>query len=106
MFQKKNKRLLSKGKEAVSLEAFLAEEEKECEKAEKLKWFYYVAPIVITILCSIAVPFEELIDAVLFAGILLAVEYGIMIAFWKLSLFGIREKRKWIAKKGMEDKEE
>lgn len=98
-----NRRSIKRGKGPLSMEAFLVKEEKDCRLTEKLGILYYVTPVVIVLFVFLGTyyndGFESLLDALIFAAILLVIEYAIMLSFWKISKKGVTERRAWISSK-------
>lgn len=105
-FVNTNKRRVKKGKEALTMAAFLDKEEADCARTEKLRFFYYVLPPAATVLgCWFGAAgegFESPLDMGLFAVILLAVEYGLLLGMWKIVKDGIENRRDWIKTKRKE----
>ncbi len=105
-YAKANKRNLKKGKGELPIKDFLSKEEKDCNKTEKTKLFYYLFPLGITALVMIfeyfCFGFETYFDAIFLAVLLLVIEYAIMISFWKITKSGIAHRRSWINAKRKE----
>lgn len=105
-YAKANKRNIKKGKGELSYEEFLNNEEKDCDYADKSKWFYFLLPIVTTAgffiyeYCNYG--FETYLDAIIFPVIMLSVQYAIMIFMWKASKSGTKDRRNFIAAKRKE----
>jgi hypothetical protein len=102
-FEKHKRRYLKKHKTPLTLEAFLEKEEKECRTLEKMKYLYFSLPLVIPAiaLCTIE-GFEGWTDKLLFAAIMLAMEYLAMLGLWKFLKKSIHLRRTWIRDKRAE----
>lgn len=102
-FKKARKKNLKKGKGELSLEEFIYKEEKECSRLEKSRLFYYVLPLICTAAAFVVTlfldGFEGGADMLIFILITLGVEYPIMLGIWRISQFGVRERRAWIKEK-------
>lgn len=102
-FEKAKKKNLKKGKGELTLGEFLDKEEKECGKIENLKLFYIFLPIAVTAvvfaLTFFTDGFDSGADMLIFVVIMLVVECSLMRALWKLSSFGVEERREWIEMK-------
>lgn len=105
-FEKVRKKQWKKGKGELSLEEFIENEEKSCERAEKLKLFYILLPPAVTVLTYIFTylndGFETYMDAVIFVVIILAVEYAVLLGLWKIVKSGIKTRRAWVKMKQKE----
>ena len=104
-FEKGKKKNLKKGKGELSFEEFLDKEEKSCNLVEKMKLFYAILPLVATgvayMITYLSEGFETYTDSVVFIGIMLAVEYPILLGMWKIEANGLKMRRAWIkAKRG------
>lgn len=102
MFDKKNARLVKKGKNPVSMEEFLEKQEKDLRLTEKMKWLYIATPVVISAFFAYTAGFESISDFVLGVGIMFVVEAVFMYGIWKIAMAGVRGKRAWIEKKRSE----
>ena len=58
-FEKARAKSLSKGKGDLTFEAFLDKNERDCDKAEKMKFIYFLLPIIAT---PLAYLYTDLID--------------------------------------------
>lgn len=109
-YDKARKRSLKKGKGELTFEAFLDKEEKECIKTEKLKWLYYLFPLILIIIFTAVTYLEEgfdsVPDAVFFVSILAAIEYPLMLGMWKLIHTGYAARLAWISEQRNENKNE
>lgn len=94
-----NKRSIKRGNGELSLEQFLEKEEKDCNRTEKTGWLYYILPIVITAVGALTGDFEGIADLLIYVGIMLAIEYSLMLWFWKIVKNGVKERRAWIKSK-------
>lgn len=97
---KKKARWERKGKPELSREAFLDLEEKDCTSTMKTKWFYYLAPVVFTVMEIINIYFTEgfrnAADIFCNVGILFLVMWLVMTGLWKIVKKGVEERLKWI----------
>lgn len=98
-YARANARSIKRGKGELSIEDFLQKEEKECASTEKSGWFYYLFPIVITAVLTLASEFDAIVDLLIYVGIMLALEYSVMLWFWKIAKTGVKQRRAWIASK-------
>lgn len=105
-FLKENRKNIKKGKAELTMEEFLKKEEKECKKAENLRLFYLLFPIVITAAAFVGTyvsgGFETLLDVLIFPAIMLIIEYAILIVIWKIVKIGIVQRKLWIDEKRKE----
>lgn len=103
---KAKERNIKKGKGELSYEEFLKKEEKECDEADKSKWFYFLFPIVATagffLFEYFRGGFETFLDAIILPVVMLSVQYAVMIFMWKASKFGTKDRRNFIAAKRKE----
>lgn len=94
-FQIANQKNTKKGKDKLTIEEFLAKEEKECRKTEKTMWFYFLIPIPITVIFFIGTwlfgGFETMADVLIFPLILLIIQYALMIVLWKNTKSGVEQ---------------
>ena len=99
-YEKTNKKSIKKGNGELPFEEFLNKEEKLCQQTEKLKFFYYIFPIIVTIFAYIGTykidGFDSKYDALFFIILMLVVEYSILIGIWKIVKNGLIERRAWI----------
>lgn len=105
-YEKKRARMLKKGKEAWSWEEFVTYQEKDVQKAYKLKPLYDWVPLIITF------PYGFLwyldngfgIDLIIYVVILLVTEFLVIKGMWKIVKSALDEKSAWITveKKKME----
>ena len=98
-FEKKNQKLVKKGKPEKTWEEFLEDKEKETNQMEYFKYFYMGGPIVICLVMGII---EYLnagfsTDFVIFIVILLLVEVLIFGGFWKVEKSVLKTRRSWLA---------
>lgn len=109
-YDKMNQKQIRKGREPLTWEAFLDKEEKNCERNERLVWFYYLFPVVITGIVTFWMcqndGFENFADGLWFVGILLLVEYAVILGLWKMVKVGIEPHREWIFKEREKQAEE
>ena len=104
-FEKAQKRSLKRGKE-LTLEAFLDKEEKDCDRTERMWYFYFILPIPIILVAFMGTllgeGFETAWDAVLFIVIQFVAEYALMLGLWGIVKSGLPGRRAWIAAKRAE----
>ena len=96
------KRRLRRGKVELTIEEFLDKEEKDCDRTEKMKFFYILLPLFIIVPSCISSSFDGPVDVVIYISIMLIVEYSIMLFFWRITKSGIRQRREWITEKRRE----
>ncbi len=94
-----NKRNIKKGLGELSMREFLDNEEKDCDRSDKMDWLFYVTPIVITGVSIFCADFDTVFDMLFYIAIMLAVQYIIMLFFLKVTKNANTEKREWIAEK-------
>lgn len=94
-----NKRNIKKGNGELSMREFLDNEEKDCEKSDKMDWLFYVTPIVITAVSFFGTDFDSVFDMLFYIAIMLVGQYVIMHFFFKITKNTNNEKRAWIARK-------
>lgn len=99
-YEKARRKNLKKGKGDLTLEAFLDREEKDCAKAEKIKYLYYILPVIVILAAVVptylAEGFDGISDGIIFIAILLVIEYSIMLGLWKVIRTGITARRAWL----------
>lgn len=109
-YDKLNEKQLRKGREPLTWEAFLDKEEKNCQTAERLVWFYYLSPVVITGLVTLWMwqndGFEHFADGFWFVGVLLLAEYAVMLGIWKMVKVGNEPHREWVEEQRIKQTEE
>lgn len=109
-FAKARQRSIRRGKGELSLEKFLEKEERDVDRTEKTGFVYYLLPVAIVgggaIIRYLTGGFESLADEAVQGGIVLAVQYPIMIGLWKVVKLGAAERRKWIEGKREEIRRE
>lgn len=102
-FEKAKRKSRKKGKGELSLSAFLDKEERSCDLSEKMKLFYIVFPVIITVISYIFTylneGFETYADSILYIGIMLVVEYLIVSSIWKINRNILTAIRAWIKEK-------
>ena len=105
-YEKKNAQMLKKGKEAWSWKEFVTYQEKEIQKAYKLKTFYDWLPIIITFPLGVL---EYLnngfgIDLIIYVVILFVVEFLVIKGMWNIVKGALDVKSAWVEaeKKKME----
>lgn len=96
-WEKRNKKRLKKGLPAFTREEILFAEEAENEKAEGNKWINFVIPLPITFVLVMVTEFEKNTDFYWFTGLLLVVEYTLILLLWKVVNHEVVNSRKWIA---------
>lgn len=98
-FEKKNQKLLKKGRPEMTWEEFLEDKEKETNQMEKLKYFYIGGPIVIVLTMAIIeyVNAGLSVDFMIFVVILLLVECAFFGGFWKVEKSVLKTRRNWLA---------
>ena len=105
-YEKKNAQMLKKGKEAWSWKEFVTYQEKEIQKAYKLKTFYDWLPIIITFPLGVL---EYLnngfgIDLIIYVVILFVAEFLLIKGMWNILKGALDVKSAWVEveKKKME----
>lgn len=102
-YEKARKKNLRKGKGELPIESFLEKEEKECNRIKKMRFIYYVLPVIVIGSAFLATwkmdGFDGVMDAVTFLGINIVIQYTLMMGIWKIEKMGERERREWIKKK-------
>lgn len=102
-FEKAKVKSLKKGKGELSLDDFLEQEENLCAKSGKTKYFYYTFPAVLTAVLAISQylseGFDSHLDAFLYIAIMLAIEYSIILWFYKLERKSCAARMAWIQSK-------
>ena len=104
-----HKRLAERKKNKVSfwqkvtedLPTEMDQEEKECDKSQKLKWLYQLLPFAMAILTvggELAAGNRDAIDLTILAAVMLGVEGPLMYGLWKIVSAGIKTRRQWIEK--------
>ena len=105
-YEKKNARLLKKGKDAWSWKEFVAYQEKDVQKAYKMKNYYDWLPLIITVPLGFLWYLDNGfgIDLVIYVVILLVGEFLLMKGMWKIVKSALDVKSAWIEveKKKME----
>lgn len=98
-FEKKNAKLIKKGKIPYTWQEFVEKESKDTENIPKIARFYLVCPIIITVaMLGIMIPtngFESATDIFSFVEIMLIVEYAIMILFYKVEMNLYKTRARW-----------
>ncbi|MBR6644265.1 MAG: APC family permease [Clostridia bacterium] len=94
-----NKRNIKKGLGELSMREFLDNEEKDCDRSDKMDWLFYVTPVAITGLSLFCADFDSVFDMLFYNAIMLVVQYAIMHFFFKITKNTNAEKREWIAEK-------
>lgn len=102
-YEKARKKNLKKGKGELSVETFLEREEKECDRTEKLRFFYYILPVIVIGSAFLTTwkmdGFDSGIDALIFIAINIVIQYSLMLGIWKIVKMGMEERREWIKEK-------
>lgn len=98
-YQRANKRSIRQGKGELGMEEFLEKEEKACNDSKKHGACYALFPLVITAVGVLFGEFDGLCDMVIYAGILLAVEYFIVLECWRIERLRCAQCRAWIKMK-------
>jgi DNA-binding ferritin-like protein (Dps family) len=98
-FTKQNQKRVKRGKAPLSWEEFIEERRANCQKLRKWKWFYFVSPLIIAIFVTVcfAIGEESLFETVVFAIVLLAIEYPLFLFVWTAEKSAIKTTEKWIA---------
>lgn len=96
-WEKKNAKRQKKGLPVFTREEILALEEAEVIKSEENTWVNWFFPIIITIGFVVFGKFETRTDMYWFVGIMLVVEYVLMVLLWKSAKSSNVNKRNWIA---------
>ncbi|MBE6586964.1 MAG: hypothetical protein E7647_00955 [Ruminococcaceae bacterium] len=99
IFESKNRKRAKKGKASLTWEEFLDMQEKECEKGEKTRLFYFLLPIPLCIIATLVTEFEGFVDVAVFVAIQLCVQYAVMMGMWSLTKNSIAMRRRWIESK-------
>lgn len=98
-FEKKNAKLIKKGKAPYSWQEFVENENRETNKLPKTAKFYFAVPIIIVvIMLGIMIPtdgFESTTDIFSFVGIMLILEYVIVFFFYKVEMSFYKIRVKW-----------
>lgn len=98
-FEKKNAKLIKKGKAPYSWQEFVENENRETNKLPKTAKFYFAVPIIIVvIMLGIMIPtdgFESTTDIFSFVGIMLILEYVIVFFFYKVEMSFYKIRMKW-----------
>lgn len=98
-FEKKNAKLIKKGKTPYTWQKFVENENRATSKLQMIAKLYLIFPIVITvIIVGIMIPadnFESTTDIFSFIGIMLIVEYAIMLFFYKVDMNIYKARVKW-----------
>lgn len=98
-FDKLNKKRAKKGKSPLTMDEFVAKEEKFTNKIPLINKMYLVLPIPFTIIgfvvTLISDGFESDSDMAIFVVIMLGIEYLIMIAFYKMESKIYVMRKKW-----------
>lgn len=106
IYEKKNARHIKRGKGTLSIEDFIKQQEKSCDFNDKIRWLYFVFPLVLTtiilLLTYFTGGFDNTLDIILFAAIMLLIEYPIMIFFRRFDKNNTNLTRKWIQAKKKE----
>jgi DNA-binding ferritin-like protein (Dps family) len=99
-FTKQNQKRVKQGKAPLSWEEFIEDRRANCQKLRKWKWFYFVCPLIIAILCTVVFFINEnpSSEVVVFAITVLAAEYAVFLLFWTVETSAIKTTEKWIAK--------
>ncbi len=94
-----NKRNIKKGRGELSFRDFLDNEEKECDKSDKMDWLFYATPIVLTVVALFVSDFDSMFDMLLYIAMSLVINYVVMHFFFKISKNATVQKREWISEK-------
>lgn len=98
-YQRANKRSIRQGKGELTMEAFLDKEEKACNNSKKLGVYYALLPIVITAASLLLGDYDGLSDMIIYTGILLIVEYSLVLGCWRIERHRCAQCRTWIKMK-------
>ena len=101
-YQTLNKRSIKKGNGQLSMAAFLDNEEKECDKSDKLGWLFYGTPFVLTVGGLLTTKFDTLFDLVMYAVLMLSITLLFMHFSFKSTKNTTAQKRAWIIAKRKE----
>lgn len=98
-FDKLNKKRVKKGKTPLTMDEFVAKEEKFTNKIPLINKMYLVLPVPFTIIgfiiTLISDGFESNLDMAIFVAIMLGIEYLIMIPFYKMESKIYVMRKKW-----------
>ena len=106
-FEKMRTRSLKKGKGELTLEAFLDNEERDCDRAKKILFIYYPLPTIATVLAYL---YTSLIDGfgrtnhIVYVCVLFILSSVIIFLYYKSSKKSIAYRRAWIEAKREEIK--
>ena len=107
-FEKMRARSLKKGKGELTLEAFLDNEERDCDRSEKLKFIYFLMPVIITaIAClysSFLNGFSSISNSIFYDFVILIVSSVVVMLSYKDVKKSINYRRAWINAKREEIK--
>lgn len=102
-YEKARKKNLKKGKGELSVGTFLEKEEKNCNRTEKMKCFYYILPLIVIGSAFLTTwkihGFDGVTDAMIFIAVNLVIQYTLMTGIWKITWIGVKERREWIREK-------
>ena len=82
--------------------AFLDNEEKECDKSDKLGWLFYGTPFVLTAGGLLTTKFDTPFDLVMYAVLMLSITLLFMHFSFKSTKNTTAQKRAWIIAKRKE----
>lgn len=109
-YEKARKKSLKKGKGELTMEAFLDKEERDCDRAERLWYMYYIFPGVLAVVVTLCIymleGFESYPDMCFFLCIVLVVIYPIELGIYKVLKNGMKENRAWVKAKREELEQE
>lgn len=99
MYEKKRARLLKRGREELSWEAFVDDQEKEVQKAYKLKPLYDWSPVIIIFPLGFLWYLDNGfgVDLIIYVVILFVVEFLVIKGMWKIVKATLDMKQAWIA---------
>ena len=101
-YNKLNKRSIKKGSGELAMAAFLDNEEKDCDKSDKLGWLFYGTPFVLTAGGLLTTKFDTAFDLVLYAALMLSISFLFMHLSFKSTKDITTQKRAWIIAKRKE----
>lgn len=99
-YDKKNQKLMKRGKMQLSMEEYVQKLEKEMPMMEKIKILYIVLPVICSLGMTVGVRyfdgFETTFDMYYFMGILFIFECAVMIPLFLLFNNGTKARKQWL----------
>ena len=109
-FERARRRYRKKGKGELIWETFLDKEEMDCDRIEKMRYLYYILPVVVCVAAVVVTymldGFDGKADLAVFVAVILGVEYLILLPMWRLVKFGVAQRRIWLREKREEMEKE